>query len=150
MSTNQPIWKYLANLGDATPLDYGGAFLLQDETGVYPPELWIYDADTRERSTVLLEPVKPCPDLPGDYGDNRFHPNHPAWWSKGLESIAATSGMAKDELAELLCSDEPQERAEGYLAIVAHHGVFEFDQYPYKYTRKEARAWMESINPDLV
>jgi len=150
MKTNQPVWKYLGNLGDATPLDYGGALVMEDTTGVYPPELWIYDADTRERSTVILEPVKPCPELPNQYGDNKFHPNHPAWWSDKLASIAETAGMVPEELAELLCSMESMERAHGYQVLIAHHGVFEFDQYPLKLTRKEAGEWLESISKSLV
>ena len=44
--TNQPSWKVIANLGDATPLEYGGAFLLVDETGVYCPELIVWDEPT--------------------------------------------------------------------------------------------------------
>ncbi|NCC40917.1 MAG: hypothetical protein EOM21_16010 [Gammaproteobacteria bacterium] len=44
--TNQPVWKVIHNLGDATPLEYGGAFLLVDETGVYAPELIVWDEPT--------------------------------------------------------------------------------------------------------
>jgi hypothetical protein len=44
--TNQPSWKVIANLGDATPLEYGGAFLKVDETGVYCPELIVWDEPT--------------------------------------------------------------------------------------------------------
>jgi len=150
MKTIQPTWKYLANLGDANPLEYGGAFVMQDTTGVYPPELWLYDEETRKRSIVLLEPVKPCPDLPGEYGDNQFHPNYPAWWSNKLASVADTLGMEVDELAESLCAEDAVERAAGYQALISHFGAFEFDQYPFKLTRKEARAWIESIDASLV
>jgi hypothetical protein len=44
--TNQPVWKCIANLGDTTPLEYGGAFLLVDETGVYDPELTVWNEPT--------------------------------------------------------------------------------------------------------
>jgi hypothetical protein len=37
--SNQPIWKLVANLGDASPLEYGGKFLYVDTTGVYSPEV---------------------------------------------------------------------------------------------------------------
>jgi hypothetical protein len=46
METNQPSWKCICNLGDATPLEYGGAFLMIDETGVYDPELVVWDEPT--------------------------------------------------------------------------------------------------------
>lgn len=36
--SKQPVWKYLANLGDVNYLDYGGYFIFEDETGVYSPE----------------------------------------------------------------------------------------------------------------
>jgi hypothetical protein len=145
MNTKQPAWTYAGNLGDATPLDHGGAFLLIDATGVYAPELEIYDADSREVSRVCLDPVHECPDLPGSYGDNPHHPNKPAWWDKNLQSIADTCGMEKAELAAMLCSDDATERAEGYLALIAHHGVFEFDQYPLKVTRSEAAERIAAI-----
>lgn len=38
MSTPQPVWKFIANLGDANPIDHGGYFVYIDETGVYAPE----------------------------------------------------------------------------------------------------------------
>jgi hypothetical protein len=43
MTTNQPQWVCAANLGDANPLGYGSKFLLIDATGVYDPELWVYE-----------------------------------------------------------------------------------------------------------
>ena len=36
---SQTVWKFVTNLGDASPLDYGGLFVYIDETGVYPPEM---------------------------------------------------------------------------------------------------------------
>lgn len=38
MSTKQPDWKFIANLGDTHPITYGGYFIFIDETGVYPPK----------------------------------------------------------------------------------------------------------------
>ena len=32
---SQPKWEYVANLGDTSPLEYGGLFLYRDTTGVY-------------------------------------------------------------------------------------------------------------------
>lgn len=150
-ATKQPVWKYLANLGDASPLWHGGAFVMEDTTGVYPPELWIYEEETRTRSTILLEPVIPCPDMPGQYSDNRFHPKHPAWWSDELESVASFQGMEIAELADMLTSDEPIERAVGYQRLAEYFGTYEFDQYPDKFTsEEEAAGWIESVDASLV
>lgn len=44
--TQQPVWEFLANLGDRNPLEYGGYFVYEDKTGVYPAE------------AVLLEPER--------------------------------------------------------------------------------------------
>ena len=46
METLQPIWETKASLGDANSLDYGGAFLLVDQTGVYNSMLVMWDAPT--------------------------------------------------------------------------------------------------------
>lgn len=40
---SQPQWKFVANLGDADPIENGGAFVFIDETGVYPPEVEILE-----------------------------------------------------------------------------------------------------------
>jgi hypothetical protein len=52
----QPIWEYIDNLGDASPLDYGGLFLYHDTTGVYGYEL-----------EKLVEPCDEAPEVPYDY-----------------------------------------------------------------------------------
>lgn len=140
MSTNQPSWHCIANLGDATPSEYGGAFVLVDKRGVYTPELWLYDADSRALSCFSIERCTPCPSNPENLGDNRFHPELPAWFGtrEKLESAADSNGMEYHELEQHLTSSNPMERAWGYLSLVGHYGDFEFDQYPRKLTRKEA------------
>lgn len=40
---SQPKWKFVANLGDADPIENGGAFVFIDETGAYPPEIEILE-----------------------------------------------------------------------------------------------------------
>jgi hypothetical protein len=44
-ATAQPVWKYLANYGDVTFLDYGGYFVFQDETGKYGVECELLEVD---------------------------------------------------------------------------------------------------------
>lgn len=147
MESNQPAWHCIANLGDVTPADHGGDFLLIDRRGVYTPELWHYEPDTRQLSTILLEMCFRCPEIHGALSDNRFHVNSPAWFGKPdeLASIAATSGLSKFELVEMLVSLSPVERAHGYLAIACHHGFYEFDQYPDDYTEAEAEALCDRL-----
>lgn len=147
MKTNQPAWHCIANLGDATPAEHGGDFLMIDRRGVYTPELWHYEPDTRQRSTIILDRCFRCPEIAGALSDNRFHVNSPAWFGKPdeLASIAATSGLSDFELAEMLVSPCPAERAQGYLAIAGHYGFFEFDQYPRDYTEAEAEALCEKL-----
>lgn len=148
MSTKQPNWTLAGNIGDATPLEHGGAFVLVDSTGVHPPELHLFDADTRELSRVILEPVHPCPDLFGQCGDNEFHPDYPAWWSEKLARVAECVGADLDELSGLLCSSDPLERAHGYQKLISYHGEFELDQCLLTLSRKEAKervAWYESL-----
>lgn len=36
---SQPVWKYLGNLGDRHPIEYGGLFVYKDTTGVYGFEM---------------------------------------------------------------------------------------------------------------
>lgn len=40
---SQPEWKFVAQLGDANPIDHGGKFLFVDETNVYDPELEVLE-----------------------------------------------------------------------------------------------------------
>jgi len=77
MKTNQPSWHCIANLGDATPEDHGGAFVLVDKRGIYTPELWLCEPGERDGSgaqwsTILLEQLTPCPSAKENLGDNRF------------------------------------------------------------------------------
>jgi hypothetical protein len=46
--TNQPEWKYVGRIGDVDPISYGGGFVYEDVTGVYPPELSYIEPATDE------------------------------------------------------------------------------------------------------
>jgi hypothetical protein len=66
MSTPQPKWKLVAQLGDVHPIDHGGYFVYVDEAGVYdpevelliPPEDWQVEADDRARDKAERQLVK--------------------------------------------------------------------------------------------
>ena len=104
--------------------------------------MWHYEPETRQLSTILLDRCYRCPEIPGAVSDNRFHVNSPAWFGKpkDLTSIASTSDLSEFELIEMLVSPYPMERAQGYLAIAANCGFYEFDQYPQDNTEEEAKT----------
>jgi hypothetical protein len=142
--TNQPTWKCVANLGDATPWDYGGAFVMVDETGVYDPELWLFEVPNNEDDPtveyrILLEP---CTFQGSHISDNRYHPEYPAWFGtqERLAEMAEESGICVLELINWFCSDDPVKRATAYQIAIDRHGPYEFDQYPREYkTKKEKK-----------
>lgn len=150
--TNQPKWQLIANLGDATPLDYGGLFVFRDETGVYREEMELlevqhpdadYDGDLRyEVRRCVLER---CTLTNGILSDNQFHPEHPAWFADGLAGVAATIGSTKEELERLLCSENPLERAEAYRAIGDYHGWDNLDSDSLTLSRTEAEARVNAM-----
>ena len=120
--TNQPKFKCIANLGDATPWEYGGAFVLVDETGVYTPELRVFEepvGNKYEERVILLDR---CTFVNGILSDNEFHPEHPAWFADCVPDLARYIGVEEDQLYAQFCSDDPIERAWAYLTVVHYHG----------------------------
>jgi hypothetical protein len=148
MSTQQPKWRYVANLGDVNPVDYGGQFLFVDQTGVYDPELEILESPDRDDAPegwtvyrVILDRCHEVWDEESDahyVGDNKFHPDHGAWFgsAQDLKSVASSMDIEVAELRRLLCSADPKERAHGYLALIGYYGAHEFDQYPLQFTKR--------------
>ena len=59
---SQPIWKFVANLGDADPITYGGFFVFTDETGVYAPEAELLEEPTEDFKlwSVSRFPLENC------------------------------------------------------------------------------------------
>ncbi len=146
MTTNQPVWKYIANLGDATPLEYGGLFVYVDTTGVYPPEAELLiepegDIDSpKARWEVRRFILENCTYQNGILSDNQFHPDYPVWFSKDIDSLAPFIGMSQDELIALFVSADPCERAHAWRAIGDYFGFDNLDDYPNRYTREEIEA----------
>lgn len=150
---SQPSWRYVANLGDATPLDHGGYFVYEDTTGVYGFEAERLERESDEEKArievrrVCLDRLKEVRDgdtlylVPYKYEESWPHPvsAYVEWFAKDLESIAATFGSTADELRRLLCSENGLERAEGYRMVYDHHGWDNGDSEPMRLTVKEAR-----------
>ncbi len=159
MSTKQPCYVFVANLGDCDPLNHGGLFVYTDSTGVYDPCAVLLELRNPDR-----EPSKRNPwtvrrfDLPACTYDeatdtlsaNRFHPLHAEWFAhntaeraarpqdgKGLEEIASFIGMEKEDLIALFLSSDPCERAHAWRAVGDFHGFDNLDEYPETYSRKD-------------
>jgi hypothetical protein len=132
MSMSQPDWKCIAQLGDVSPMEYGGTWLFVDKTGVYCPELeFLLERDEESKLyTVYRILCEKCTFENGILSDNKFHKDYPAWFAKDIESVASCVDVESSELIEQLCSDDALQRATGYLNLVSYYGHYEFDDYP--------------------
>lgn len=145
--SNQPVWKMIANLGDANPLDHGGFFIYVDTTNVYPPEaVWLEITNESEEDEEELFtyreyrfPLEKCTYINGILSDNKFHPEIHAWWatpesqlSKRPQDTTYLSKMTDDpeKLIQMFCSDDPTQRALAYREIGEHHGFDNLDHDP--------------------
>jgi hypothetical protein len=165
--TQQPVWKLVANLGDAHPFDYGGYFIYQDQTGVYPPEGVLLvepeddDHDDHDEGRYLvyrfvldrlkevhgyLVPIRYQPDWP--------HPVHryEEWFTDSLDEVADCCDQ--HDIRELLCSADPLALAHAYRAIGDYHGFENLDSYPRRLTRelveKEFSADLQKLRTGSV
>jgi len=147
--TNQPRWNCVANLGDADPFEYGGQFLMVDSTGVYSPELWVYDESERTRHTIVLDK---CFRINNDNGEilvgaNIYHHYLPEWFGyhKTLEFVASFIGETTEQFAIMLCGGI-YDRARAYKAIADYYGIANFEHHPYTYeTKRQARAFCSKM-----
>lgn len=146
---SQPIWRFLANLGDASPLDHGGYFVYQDTTGVYG-----FEAERIEVRGKRIEVRRVCLDrckevreadrlylVPYSYDATWSHPlsAYVEWFARDLESVAEYVDTTPEALREALCSDDGIKRAEAYRSIYDYHGWDNGDSDPLTLTRTEAR-----------
>lgn len=157
---SQPQWKYITNLGDKNPIDYGGYFIYTDETGVYEAEVeyvevvdeaFDFDNEDKGKWFVYRFQLEKCTYINGVLSENKFHPDHPAWFAQPesmmkerpqdttyLSRMAECFGLTHDNLVELFCSDNVVERAEAYRMVGSYHGFDNLDSYPLEFTsRKE-------------
>ena len=112
----QPKWKFLKNLGDASPLEYGGYLVYGDETGQYAEEAeyWAEPETEGGRVTVYRFALDRCTDVGGVLSDNAFHPECPAWFANAIAASAGSAGVAENVVRAMLCSADPLERASAY------------------------------------
>ena len=142
--TKQPEWKFVANLGDVNPLDYGGYFVFEDRTGVYPPEAEKFDPDTMDAHRIVLDPLTL---VNGKLINARIakeeklpYPleSYTEWFEDSIPSIASYIGMEEAELISLFCSNDPRKLARAYEAVYMYHGWENGDSYPLTLTEEEA------------
>jgi hypothetical protein len=156
MRTEQPNWKLIGQLGDASPMEYGGYFIFEDTTGQYPPEaelLCIYDDGSEAiGAQVYRFCLDQCTYVNGVLSDNEFHPDYPAWFAQPedrrrerpqdttyLRNLARFEGRETGDLISLFTSDNPLLRAMAYRAVGEFHGFDNLDSYPLTLTMEEVR-----------
>lgn len=135
----QPDWVFLENLGDASPLEYGGQFVYEDRTGVYAPEMEVVEVDDDGRVTIYRFILDRCTFVDGVLSDNKFHPDYPVWFCKSLPSLSAYCGIPVSEMVAAFCSDNILERARAYCDVGSYWGFDELDQYPLRMDPIEAQ-----------
>lgn len=153
---SQPNFKCVANLGDANPIEYGGYFVLVDETGVYPAECVVLDtyndAYADPHYDIYRFIMDKCTYIDGILSDNKFHPELPAWFANPiahLDNVAKYISSTLEELIKLLCSDNPIERAMAYKALGDYHCFINFDTDPLKYKYDEKQQVIDWVKHNI-
>jgi hypothetical protein len=135
-ATQQPVWELVTNLGDVDYITYGGTLVYRDTTGVYDAESEMI-VPNENGWTVYRYILERCSYIDGVLSDNRFHPDHEAWFADRLKEVAAFVGMPLNTLRRGLCSTDITERAMAYDALVQFYGPHEFDSYPLTFNTLE-------------
>jgi hypothetical protein len=144
--TKQPVWKFIANLGDKNPLEHGGYFVYRDETGVYQEEADLLIPPEKEGGKyriyrILLDRLKLVRGylVPFKYGADWSHPVafYDDWVHAHLDSVAKFVGVSVKKLAKAFTSRDPLIRAEAYRAVADYTGYENFDERPIILTRGE-------------
>lgn len=144
--TAQPRWNVVANIGDVNPVDHGGFFIFRDVTGVYVEEAEVLDVlseDDASEWKIYRFHLDKCTYKDGILSDNKFHPDHPAWFAQPesekakrpqdttyLSNISSYCDVPVEKLIEQFCSDDPVERAQAYRCVGEYHGWENLDDYP--------------------
>jgi hypothetical protein len=135
VTTRQPVWETVF----AT--DYNRVDV--DTTGVYPPELTIGLKLGDDQYVVYRFSIEQCTFIDGILSDNKFHPDHPAWFADSIEDSARSSGVPVSELIDFLCSSDAGKLASAYETIGSYHGFDNFDGYPLIETEEEFAARLD-------
>lgn len=155
MTTKQPSYWCVASIGDATPLEHGGKFVLVDKTGVYSPVMLVLEVHDNQvapncNHTLHHVELEPCfivhsslsPEGKKCLSTNKFHTGHVEWFgdAESLQSMASYIGASVDELIDRLVSSSPVNRATGYDVVASCHGLSNFDSEPRVLNPEKAKA----------
>lgn len=143
---SQPIWKCVGNIGGVSP-EHGACYVFEDTTGAYPAEaeyIMPHTLDGDEyRYQVYRFILDRCTFIGGILSDNKYHPEHPAWFAKPeseranrpqdttyLRNVADSCGFTVENLVNMFIDEKPCARAYAYLAVGDYHGYDNLDAYP--------------------
>jgi len=137
MNTRQPTWRYVGNLGDASPLDYGGFLVYSDETGVLEDEaeaLVPDDPDDEDGTyTVYRFPLDRLKMFAGYLVPEAYHTSWPhrvedydKWFHRDIGKIADWAGTSAEQLRQDLTRADFWPRARAYQTISGYYGPEEF------------------------
>ena len=155
MTTQQPSFWCIGNIGDADPFNHGGGFVLIDRTGVYSPELLVLkapddeEAGKHELSTILLDRLTRIKHEDGRHGlsDNRFHSDHVAWFGlpRALQGLSEGCGRPYPSLLDSFLSGCPVERALAYMDAARYFGLSNFSGCPVTLEPKKAQRFCNTM-----
>jgi hypothetical protein len=158
MTTNQPEWKLIAQIGDVHPIEYGGYFIFKDETGVYEEEGEWLEAPETDKGIwrVYRFGLDRCAQVDGYLVPFRLAaersrlsttrnwphplPAYDEWFNKDLAGVAESMDIDVGQLRNWFCSADPIERASAYRTIGEHWGFDNLDSYPLRLKRAEVDA----------
>lgn len=140
----QPLWKLIANLGDASPFEYGGYFVFVDETAVYQEEAELLIVENEEVEDeedltytiyrIMLDRLKQVDGylVPFKYDPSWPHPvgEYDEWFHRDLDEVASFISSTKEEMETWFTSADPLVRADAYRAIGDYHGWENLDSDP--------------------
>jgi hypothetical protein len=135
MTTQQPVWKFTGHIGDVDPIAYGGAFVYQDETGVYGPEMTFFEPASDEQWHNLegQMPVTVYRILLERNSENE-------WWYEKLSTVATYIGQTVADLQDIAKGTNTLALAQLYSDLISYFGAHQFDSYPVTMTEDEAYA----------
>lgn len=136
-----PDWKFIANLGDRHPLDYGGYFIYEDKNDFYGNEAdYIVPDDNGKKFEVFRIYLERYTLVDGYLVPLTYDSTWPrplaaydAWFHRHLADAASSSGVPLVELEAEFTSPNPLVRAQGARTLGDYLGWDNFGQ-PSTYT----------------
>lgn len=127
--SKQPEWRFFANIGDADPLIHGGIFIFTDATGVYLPEIEVFEPPEEARSD---EPGWYWGDECTKFFDKKLAPKGTIWrfCVEKTHDDEWYWREADAETREALLSEDLIAQCQALMDIAHCYGLVNFDQYP--------------------